>query len=186
MATATKIQTVLFYTKSSNLAVVRIPEIMEPTTTGGLRRVQEGLTYDFAPDGRLRVEPGQDRLPTGEQERDDNGGLLWDDNGYPVLAYEDAPTFLRRCPSFNVFFFEEGNEPYAQKPLVDEMLDWLVDATLDGDADRVEELLAQENGSDEQPGHRREIVIRACERSLEKIAERAQPRQPGSELLPDG
>lgn len=180
---ATAVQTIRFYTKSSNFNCVRVPEMMEPTATGGMRRVQEGLTYDFSPDGRLEVEPGQDLLPTGDQERDENGGLRWDENGYPMLALEDAVEFLRRAPTYNVFFFEEGNEPDAQKPLVDEMLDWLVDAAIAGDADRVEELLAQETGTDEEPGHRREVVIRACERALERIVGTSSA---GEALLPEG
>lgn len=140
-----------FYSKSTNLLLIRVPEITQPLATGVLEVRQKGVSVSFAPGGRARAKVGQDVLPTKVGE-------------FGEVEEEDLVSWLRNHHANGVLFFEEGREPDRPRPTEDQMLEWIVDAVAALDSSRAHELLEHE-----QATHNREVILRACQRALQKI-----------------
>lgn len=152
MPTATATQ-VLFYSSARNLRLVRRPLIMEMSSLGTQRRVQEPKRYLFAPDGNLTVREGDDVLDDG-----------------PYGEPQDVLAWLRAHPLYNVYFWEDGNEPDRLRPLERDVLGAINEATARRDTNRLQELLDAE-----QSTHNRRMLVDACEGALVAVRAAAGP-----------
>lgn len=142
-----------FYSRHSNLTLWRVSPITEVLAGGILRTAQEGLAYNFEPNGRLTVYVGQDVLPTRQTHLN-------------TAENEDAVDWLRRHPLLNNFFYEDGAEPGRPLPTDADFLRDLLAATADLQEDRVQAMRAQEVES-----HGRQNLIDACDTALARIAD---------------
>lgn len=108
------------------------------------------------------------RYDVNGQERLSPGAAYQFSEGELIAKSQDVADWVRSRPGFNVVFWEAGNEPHsAPDPGV--MLDKVLDATLELDVEKLEELRGLEQGS-----HKRPLVLKRIDAALSKIHGRTQ------------
>lgn len=150
---ATVVRTYTFNSRGDEERLVRRPKVVEETTLGRQITRQEALRYEFAPQGTLTVEEGQDVLLDGPLD--------------PVTrepTAQDALSWLRGHDLFNVRFWEEGNEPDRPRPLEDDFLEEVTAAVAGLQVAPIQVLLDAERAT-----HNRPLLVRAAERSIAQI-----------------
>jgi hypothetical protein len=106
-----------FLSKHRNLRLVRQAQEEVPMPNGTFHVTKKPVRYEFAPDGRLDVEEGQDVLFDGPPEVDpETGELKRDEYNRPIPTAQDAISWLRNHGLYNRVgvigaFTEEGREP---------------------------------------------------------------------------
>jgi hypothetical protein len=162
MATDTQIKTVNFYSRGRNERLIRQPKVRDLSAIGTQRTIQEGVRYEFAPEGRIEVYEGQDMLPDGPMAVNEATGRL-------EPTPQDAISWLRAHPLFNQRFWEEGAEPDRPLPTEEAFLDVVTTAVATmapEDVEQLEAWLAQERSS-----HNRPVLLAAADGALRKIAQ---------------
>lgn len=124
---------------------------------------------------QIVYRPPRSRFENGMLVTDDPGEILdfgtpfrIDGADQPVGTYvTDDPVkieWLRNAQSFNVEFWEAGNEPDALHPTVAELAPQIAKATAELDTDKLRELLEAEEAS-----HKRADVVTMIESSIEAL-----------------
>jgi DNA-binding transcriptional MerR regulator len=131
-----------FYSRSRHLRLIRKPMVTEQLAGGGQRVIQEGIVYDFAPDGFITVQGGAD-------VREDVKG--WLAPGSEFLLERDVVEALRAHRLYNSLFYEEGNEPDLPLPRETDYLKAINRATLAVAPDVIKELIEQEENTHQRP-----------------------------------
>jgi hypothetical protein len=130
-----------FISKGMHFQIVHRPPLTRDNNSGGMIVVDRGHIIDFGTP--FRVE-GND-LPVGTYVTDDPEIVEW----------------LRNADSFNVEFWEQGNEPDAVHPTMQELAPQIAAATAELDTDALHELLKAELAT-----HNRPDVLAVLEASL--------------------
>lgn len=161
MAVAEAVDTVMFIARGRNYRAVRQARVVMPhPVTGGHVVQNDGVTYDFSPNGTLEVEPGQDVLPTG-----------------PRGALEDAVTWLSRHADLNIYFWRDGYEPEKPLPTEEVLLERITDAAMGGQPHVLRGILDRELGT-----YRRPIVTNVAETALRRLLRPLGGEMPDEEL----
>lgn len=95
-----------------------------------------------------------------------NGSLLTTDD--PVLL-----DFLRDRPNFNVDIWEDGSAPDEPRPTAEDQHKAITAATVEADAEALDELIAQERMT-----HNRAPIIRAAEFAREQFGDSSELDDP--------
>jgi hypothetical protein len=143
-----------FVARKKNLRLIRRAEDYAELVSGRRVKTQEPVRYEFAPTGTITLRAGQDVM--------DDGPL--DDDFKPTS--QDAITWLRAHPLYNVEVSELGNEIDRPQPTEDEFLADLTDAAISLDGEAVAALLEKERAT-----HNRPMLVDAAERAATKIGE---------------
>jgi hypothetical protein len=147
---------VVFFSRYTNMKLVR-QNAVEEVLVGGIRRqVNPGKRYRFE-QGTLRVRVGKDVMV-------DHDGWLARDAEEGIER--DVVDALRAHRRYNKDFWEVGKEPGRLKPYDEDVLAWMSDAVADLDVDRLTQLL-----EDEKNTHARPLLVRALGSALEKTRE---------------
>jgi hypothetical protein len=163
---ATDTKPVLFYAKGANQRLVRKHgQVKQNPYTGNFYDDPDNMSVvvEFAPDGRVEVEPGVDIMV-------DSKGWLADEQelvrrGVPTGYRErDLVSALRAHRGLNVDFYEKGNEPNAPQPTPEAFHGMLTKFTLNVDVDNIRGLLEQEKAT-----HKRPMLVAAGEAALEQV-----------------
>jgi hypothetical protein len=139
--------TAVYYSKSSNLRLVRRPIIITETQMGTRQVAQQPLRYEFGPNGHLVVREGQDVLPDGP------GGEM-----------QDAIAWLASHPSLNEWFWRDGHEPDRALPTERDFLSTVQRALVARDVEQLKTLLVQEQGT-----HNRRVLMDAAISAIETL-----------------
>jgi uncharacterized protein with von Willebrand factor type A (vWA) domain len=142
-----------FYSRGRGEKLIRQPLLLAETALGRQIKQQERVAYDFAPDGRLEVYEGQDRLADGP---------LDPETMQPTV--QDAVAWLTSHPLLNERFWHEGHEPGRLLPTEDDFLGLLAEHTALLQAEPIQVMLEQERST-----HARSVLLGACERALAAI-----------------
>ena len=149
---ATRPDETVFYSRYTNLKLVRQPTIDE-TLVGGARRVlNPGTRYRFE-QGVLRVRAGRDKMI-------DRDG--WLAPGQEEGIERDAVEALRAHRRYNKDFWEAGREPGRPTPYEEDVLADMSKAAADLKDDVIERLLVGERET-----HNRQLLVRALTSALE-------------------
>lgn len=158
MATDTQVKTIDFYSRGDNELVYRRSPVSAFTPQGAQYTVADGVSYSFAPDGKLSLEAGQDLLPDGPVDPETREPTL-----------RDAAAFLRAHRQFNIRFWEEGREPDRPLPTEKDFYAVVTRATAVLDPEPIEAALMQERET-----HNRTVLLEAAEGALDTIRETRQ------------
>lgn len=145
---------VVFYAKGTNVQLVREPHVQGFSATGQQFTVQRALRYSFAPDGFLRVIPGEDVRQDGPVDPESL-----------EQTRIDAVTWLRNHPSLNELFWEEGAEPGKPQPPDREFIKLVQRALVANDRDAIVALKVQEDET-----HKRPNLLLACDDALDALS----------------
>lgn len=156
---------VAFYAKGTHHRLVRQHGITRPSPDGaGFYEAQESVVVEFAPLGRIEVEPG-------EQVMQDTKGWLADRQelerrGLPSerLLKRDLVTALRSHKGYNVDFFEEGAEPGRPQPTEERFMEMVTDFTLAWDAENLKGLIETEKAT-----HNRPMLVKSAQGALLRV-----------------
>jgi hypothetical protein len=170
---ATDDRPVVFYAKGTHHRLVRQHGITRPSPDGaGFFEAQESVVVEFAPLGRIEVEPG-------EQIMRDNKGWLADRQelgrrGLPddKLAKRDLVTALRSHRGYNVDFFEEGAEPGRPQPTEERFMEMVTEFTLAWDAENLKGLIDTEIAT-----HNRPVLVKSAQGALTRVEAALQSAQ---------
>jgi hypothetical protein len=154
-------RTVVYEARGRNHRLVRRPRQVIPNQFGQQVIAQEGVAYDFAPNGRLTLEEGQDPLDTG-----------------PRGETEDAISWIRRHAHLNVYFWEQGREPDRPLPTDEQMLERIMRAGMDLQPHRLLALIATEEST-----HHRQMLLNVARATLGQVLRTLQITS--AEDLPD-
>jgi hypothetical protein len=146
-----------FVARKKNLRLVRQAEDYAELVSGRRVKTQEPVRYLFGegtPPGQIVKRAGEDVL---------NDGPV-DDDFQPTP--QDAITWLRAHPLYNVEFSEIGNEIDRPQPTEDEFIEALTDAAISLDGEAVAGLLEKERAT-----HNRPMLVDAAQRAATKIGE---------------
>jgi hypothetical protein len=144
--TAKTAKTYRFISKGLHFQIVHRPPLTATSDAGGMIVKDPGHIIDFGTP--FRVE-GADQ-PSGTYVTSD-----------PEIA-----EWLRAQASFNVEFWESGNEPDAIHPTMAELAPVIAKATAELDVDTLRQLLEAEQGS-----HNRPDVLSMLEASIGQLEE---------------
>lgn len=148
--------TFVFYSRASRLRLLRQHKTEVPITTGGWIQGQPSVRYEFMA-GSLAVTKGQDVLPDGPQEYDEEAGEF-------RPTKQDAVTWLMAHSAFNVDFWLEGEEPGRLSPTDREVHVEITDALIERDAVRLVRIIEQEKRT-----HQRKQLIDAAKDALDRL-----------------
>lgn len=137
----------VYYSKSTNLVLVRQPKLEALNHLQQVTVVQPSLKYSFAPEGTLVVREGQDLQPDGP------GGEMQD-----VVAWLDSHVNL------NTSFHREGHEADRALPIERDFLTGVNHALVARDVAGLKRMLAEEEGS-----HRRPMLIDTAISALQAL-----------------
>jgi hypothetical protein len=127
----------VYYSKSTNLRLVRRPKLERINSISQIEVAQEPLRYLFAPEGTIVVYEGQDILPDG-----------------PGGAMQDAVAWLDNHKNLNTLFWREGAEPDRALPTEQDFLAQVNQALVARDVETIKALLAAEDAT-----HQRKVLV---------------------------
>lgn len=163
-ATAEQVKVHSFYSRGRLEKLIRQPLLMAETLTGRQVKQQDRVAYDFAPNGRLEVREGQDRLADGPLDLETGEFAVQDALTWLTSGYKHADGSYGPHPGLNVRFWHEGHEPDRPLPTEDDFLELLTGHAIALEAAPIEVLLATERET-----HNRTVLVKAAERALAQV-----------------
>lgn len=151
--------TITFISVRRGLRLVRKPKRILRDAEGMRAGVSEGVTYEFEPEGMLVVSEGQDVLPDG-----------------PGNEEQDVVAWLRGHPLFQSQsdgFHEVGAEP-DRIPDAGPTVAEITEAAIEGDDGEIREILRVEEN-----GWQREAVLTAGRAALARLGAKADAGDAG-------
>lgn len=143
-------KTFRFISKGLHFQIVHRPPLTRDNNSGGMIVEDKGHIIDFGTPFRTE---GADQ-PSGSYTTTD-----------PEIA-----EWLRAQSSFNLEYWEQGNEPDALHPTIHELAPVIARATAELDVDTLRKLLEAEQGS-----HKRGDVLAMLDASIAQIEESTGP-----------
>lgn len=147
----------VFYSRITELVLVRRPKVEDHLSTGLTVTKQEGIKYRFRPAGGVGVLV----VHTGDDELVD--GSAWLAAGEDQRLKRDIVDALKAHQYFNRDFWLEGEEPDRLRPTDEEFLAEVSDGLAELDIAKLRNVLKQEEDT-----HARPLLLRTARHALEK------------------